>query len=29
LVSFAYYLLGDGIEKRADNLADEVEKLLK
>jgi elongation factor Ts len=29
LVSFAYYLLGDGIEKRANNLADEVEKLLK
>jgi elongation factor Ts len=29
LVSFAYYLLGDGIEKRADDLAEEVEKLLK
>lgn len=29
LTSFAYYLLGEGIEKRDDNLADEVAKMLK
>ena len=29
LAGFAYYVLGEGIEKRADNLADEVGKLLK
>ena len=29
LAGFAYYLLGEGIEKREDNLADEVAKMLK
>ena len=29
LVGFTYYVLGEGIEKRADNLAEEVEKMLK
>jgi elongation factor Ts len=29
LAGFACYVLGEGIEKKADNLADEVEKLLK
>ncbi len=29
LAGFAYYLLGEGIEKRDDNLADEVAKMLK
>ncbi|MBN1325010.1 MAG: elongation factor Ts [Alphaproteobacteria bacterium] len=29
LSGFAYYLLGEGIEKREDNLADEVAKMLK
>jgi elongation factor Ts len=29
LTGFAYYLLGEGIEKRDDNLADEVAKMLK
>lgn len=29
LAGFACFVLGEGIEKRADNLADEVEKLLK
>jgi elongation factor Ts len=29
LTGFACYVLGDGIEKHADNLADEVEKMLK
>jgi elongation factor Ts len=29
LAGFACYTLGDGIEKKADNLADEVEKMLK
>jgi len=29
LAGFAYYLLGEGIEKREDNLADEVAKMLQ
>ncbi len=29
LAGFAYYVLGEGIEKREDNLADEVAKMLK
>ncbi|MDR2413156.1 MAG: translation elongation factor Ts [Rickettsiales bacterium] len=29
LAGFAYYVLGEGIEKRDDNLADEVAKMLK
>jgi elongation factor Ts len=29
LVGFEYYVLGEGIEKEEDNLADEVSKLLK
>ncbi len=29
LAGFAYYLLGEGIEKKDDNLADEVAKMLK
>jgi len=29
IAGYAYYVLGEGIEKRADNLADEVGKLLK
>lgn len=29
LAGFAYYLVGEGIEKREDNLADEVNKMLK
>ncbi|GHS96941.1 elongation factor Ts [Bacteroidia bacterium] len=29
LAGFAYFLLGEGIEKREDNLADEVSKMLK
>jgi elongation factor Ts len=28
LAGFAYFLLGEGIEKREDNLADEVAKML-
>jgi translation elongation factor EF-Ts len=29
LAGFAYYVLGEGIEKRNDNLADEVANMLK
>ena len=29
LAGFAYFVLGEGIEKREDNLADEVAKMLK
>ena len=29
LAGFAYYVLGEGIEKREDNLDDEVAKMLK
>ena len=28
LAGFAYYVLGEGIQKREDNLADEVAKML-
>ena len=29
LAGFAYFVLGEGIEKRSDNLADEVAKMLQ